>query len=198
MNLPRLLRNAGALFGVLGLFLTLPASAQGQTGSVVGRVVDARSMAPVAAAQVVVVGTQIGGLTDAEGNYRILNVQPGTRQIRVISIGYSAATQEVTVLAGQTARVDFGLSISAVALDEIIVTGTAGRQDRRAQAASVATVNAAEINEVAPVNTVASLLQARTAGVSITQSSGTSGGTQRIRIRGSASLNLSNEPLLII
>lgn len=198
MNLPRLLRNAGALFGALSLFLTLPASAQAQTGSVVGRVVDARTMAPVAAAQVVVVGTQLGGLTDAEGNYRIVNVQPGTRQVRVISIGYSAATQEVTVLAGQTARVDFGLSVSAVALDEIIVTGTAGRQDRRAQAASVATVNASQVNEVAPVTNVATLLQARTSGVSITTSSGTSGGAQRIRIRGSASLNLSNEPLLII
>lgn len=197
MNLNRLIRSPLALLGALAL-LALPGTAQAQTGTVIGRVVDARTMAPVSSAQVQVVGTQIGSLTDAEGNYRIPNVQAGSREVRVISIGYSTETLSVDVLAGQTARLDFSLSIAAVALDEIIVTGTAGRQDRRAQAASVATVNAAAINEVAPVTSVTNLLQARTPGLSITSASGTSGGAQRIRLRGSASVNLSNEPLLII
>lgn len=197
MNLNRLFKSPAALLAA-GLLLAAPSFAAAQTGSVIGRVTDARTMAPIPSAQVVVVGTQIGTLTDSDGTYRIPNVNPGTRQVRVITIGFRSETLTTDVVAGQTSRLDFALSVSAVALDEIIVTGTAGRQDRRAQAASVSSVNASAISEVAPITSVADLLQARTTGVSITQASGTSGGTQRIRLRGSASLNLSNEPLLII
>lgn len=198
MYLNRLFRSPAALLAALGLILAAPGSAQTQAGIVAGRVTDARTGAAIPSAQVFIVDTQLGTLTDAEGNYRIPNVTQGTRQIRVITIGYRSETVTVSVVAGQTARADLQLAISAVALDEIIVTGTAGRQDRRAQAASVSSFNAAAINEVAPVTSVASLLQSRTTGVSIQVGSGTSGSTQRIRLRGSASINLSNDPLLII
>ncbi len=198
MNFNRLFRSPAGLLAVMGLLLAVPGSARAQTGSVIGRVVDARTMAPISSAQVVVVGTQIGSLTASDGTYRIPNVQPGSRELRVITIGYRSETLTVDVVAGQTSRLDFSLAVSAVALDEIIVTGTAGRQDRRAQAASVSSVNASQVAQVAPVTSVATLLQARTTGVSITTGSGTSGGTQRIRLRGSASIELSNEPLLII
>ncbi len=197
MNLNRLFRSPAALLAALGLILAAPGSAQ-QSGIVTGRVTDARSGAPVPSAQVFIVDTQLGTLTDAEGNYRITNVGAGQRQVRVINIGFRSETQTVSLAAGQTARADFQLSVSAIALDEIIVTGTAGRQDRRAQAASVSSVSASTLREVAPISNVANLLQARTTGVSISSASGTSGGGQRIRLRGSASLNLSNEPLLII
>ncbi|MDH5590625.1 MAG: TonB-dependent receptor plug domain-containing protein, partial [Gemmatimonadota bacterium] len=198
MNFKRLTQPVAAFFAVMGLLLFSPGHVQAQQGSVAGRVVDVRTGAGVPAAQVFVVNTQIGTLTDAEGNFRIPNVIPGEREIRVVTIGYRSETITVIVSAGQVSRADFELATSAVALDEIIVTGTAGRQDRRAQAASVSTVNAASISEVAPITSVANLLQSRTTGVSITTSSGTSGGTQRIRLRGSASIELSNEPLLIV
>lgn len=194
----RLIRSPAAFLVALGLLLVAPHSIQAQTGSVIGRVVDGRTMDPVASAQIFVVGTQVGTLTDSDGTYRIPAVNAGDREIRVIIIGYSSESLTVSVVAGQTSRADFQINTSAIALDEIIVTGTAGRQDRRAQAASISTVNAAAINEVAPVTSVASLLQSRTTGVSITMASGTSGGAQRIRLRGSASLELSNEPILII
>ncbi|HSW31360.1 MAG TPA: SusC/RagA family TonB-linked outer membrane protein [Longimicrobiales bacterium] len=197
MNLNRLFRSPAALLAALGLILAAPGSAQ-QSGIVTGRVTDARSGAPVPSAQVFIVDTQLGTLTDAEGNYRIPNVGAGQRQVRVINIGFRSETQTVSLAAGQTARADFQLAVSAIALDEIIVTGTAGRQDRRAQAASVSSVSAATITELAPVTNVANLLQARTTGVSVSSASGTSGGGQRIRLRGSASISLSNEPLLII
>lgn len=198
MNLNRLFRSPAALLAAVGLIAVAPGHAQAQAGIVAGRVIDARNGAPVPSAQVVIVDTQLGALTDAEGNFRIPNVSQGTRQVRVITIGYRSETVTVSVVAGQTSRADFQLSMSAVALDEIIVTGTAGRQDRRAQAASVSSVSASAVAEVAPITNVATLLQSRTTGVSITAASGTSGGGQRIRLRGSASLNLSNEPLLIV
>ena len=186
------------MLAALGLVLALPGNVRAQAGTVTGRVTDANTGAPVPSAQVFIVDTQLGTLTGADGNYRIPNVSAGSRLVRVITLGYRSETLTVDLAAGQTARVDFQLSVSAVALDEIIVTGTAGRQDRRAQASSVSSMSATALRDVAPISSVSNLLQARTTGVSISSASGTSGGGQRIRLRGSASINLSNEPLLII
>ena len=186
------------LLALAGMVLfTSPIEAQ-QTGTVQGTVTDARTGANLGSAQVSIVGTQRGTLSAGDGTYRIPNVAAGEVQVRATFLGFATATQTVTVQAGQTVTVNFQLSPSALALDELIVTGTAGRQERRAQAASVASLDAASLTEVAPVTTVGNLLQARTAGVNITTASGTAGSTQRIRLRGSASLNLSNEPLVII
>jgi len=107
MNFHRLNWPGAAIIAALGLFLAVPGSAQAQQGGVVGRIIDARTGAGIPSAQVFVVNTQIGTLSDAEGNYRIANVVPGEREIRVITIGYRSETQTVAVLAGQTSRADF-------------------------------------------------------------------------------------------
>ena len=198
MNLKRLFWTPAAFVAALGVLLAAPGMAEAQQGVVTGQVIDGRTGAPIASAQVSVVGTQVGTLTDREGNFRIANAPAGAQQLRATFIGYRTSTQDVQVIAGQTTTVNFQLSESAVALDELIVTGTAGRQERRAQAASVATLDVAALTETAPITSVANILQGRTTGVSITTSSGTAGSTQRIRLRGSASLNLSNEPIVII
>lgn len=189
-------RWSGARIALGLLLCAAPLAAQ--QGVVQGRVTDARSGGPVASAQVSVVGTQRGALTQAGGEFRIEGVPAGSQQIQVTFIGFRSATQTVDVIAGQAVTVNFSLATSVVALDELIVSGTAGRQERRAQAASISTLNAANITEIAPITNVSNLLQAKTTGVSISSSSGTSGTTQRIRLRGSASLNLSNEPLIIV
>ena len=162
----------------LAVFGANPLAAQ-ETGIVEGTVVDATEQ-PIAGAQVSIVGTQRGTITGADGTFRIANVAAGARQIRASRIGYGAQTQPVEVIAGQTVTVALSLTETAIALDQIIVTGTAGRQDRRAQSASVGTIDAAGLTEVAPISTVANLLQARTPGVSLTQASGTAGGGQRM------------------
>jgi TonB-dependent starch-binding outer membrane protein SusC len=198
MNLKRLIWTPAAFVAMLGVLLLAPGEALAQQGVVTGQVVDGRTGSPVASAQVSIVGTQLGTLTDREGNFRIPNAPAGAQQVRATFIGYRTSTQDVQVIAGQTATVNFQLSESAVALDELIVTGTAGRQERRAQAASISTLDVASLTQTAPITSVANILQGRTTGVSITTSSGTAGSTQRIRLRGSASLNLSNEPIVII
>jgi len=198
MDLKRLLLTPLAVLATVGAILAAPAQAEAQQGIIIGQVVDGRTGSPIASAQVSIVGTQLGTLTDREGNFRIPNVAAGPQQVRAVFIGYRTSTQEVQVLGAQTVTVNFQLSESAVALDELIVTGTAGRQERRAQAASISTLDVASLTETAPITSVANILQGRTAGVSVTTSSGTAGATQRIRLRGSASINLSNEPIVII
>ncbi|HSL68894.1 MAG TPA: carboxypeptidase regulatory-like domain-containing protein, partial [Longimicrobiales bacterium] len=66
-------------------------SLNAQTGSVAGRVTDARTGASVPAAQVTIVGTSLGAIADADGRFRIEGVPEGTRIARAIRIGYQSA-----------------------------------------------------------------------------------------------------------
>lgn len=80
----------------------------------------------------------------------------------------------------------------------MIVSGTAGRLERRAQASVVQKINAAQVAQSSPVRTIGNMLQARVPGVSVQDASGTSGTAQTIRIRGLSSIDLSNEPIVFI
>lgn len=103
----------------------------------------------------------------------------------------------MTLAAGGTATVNLALATVAISLDAIVVTAT-GEQQKRELANAVSTVNAEEIVRQAPVTNLSELLTGRAAGVNILQSSGTTGGNSRIRIRGSTSLSLDNEPIIFI
>ena len=196
-------RRCRPLFSILSLGAVLaltaavaPLSAQDQ-GTVVGTVTDTAGQ-PLSGVQVVAVGTQRGALSGADGRYTISGIPAGERQIRASSLGYRAETQRVTLGAGETVTVDFRLATSAVALDEIVVTGTAGGVERRAIGNVVTNIRAAEVMELAPVRDMQSLLNARAPGVLITPGTGMVGSGSQIRIRGSSSISLSNTPLLYV
>lgn len=171
---------------------------QRAAGSVTGHVTDAATGRPLTAVQVFLAGTELGATTDAQGRYAISNVPAGQREIHARLLGYGDASQTVTVPDDGTVTADFELATQAIALDAVLVTGTAGRQERRAQGATIANVSVSDVNEVAPVTDVAEILQARVPGLSLTQGSGVAGSAQQIRIRGASSISLSNEPLIYI
>jgi TonB-dependent starch-binding outer membrane protein SusC len=168
-----------------------------QQGTVIGTVTSPAGQ-PMAAIQVQVVGTQRGSMTDQEGRFRITGISPGERTIRASRIGLEAQAQTVNIGPGETVELTFTLREVAVDLDAIIVSGTAGMQERRAQGAQVATIDASSLVEAGPISSVSQLLQARESGLSLTGASGSSGTSQRIRIRGGGSINLNNEPLVFI
>jgi TonB-linked SusC/RagA family outer membrane protein len=161
-------------------------------------VTEAGTGRPLANVQVSLRGGQRGTLTGASGQYAITEVSPGEAVVTVESIGYRSGEQTVTVQAGQTVTADFELSQAAIDLDEIVVTGTAGRTTRRALGNSVSTVNAEAITESAPISNVQDLLHGRTPGVQLLSSTGVVGGSSRIRVRGSSSLSAGNEPVVFI
>jgi TonB-linked SusC/RagA family outer membrane protein len=194
-------RLAGAirrsLLGIAPLFFA--SSLLAQTGSVAGKVVDRASSQPVADARVFVTGTALEVSTNAQGDYRLANVRPGRAQIVVLRLGYRASQDTVTVVAGQTTTKNFELSQSLTTLADVVVTGTAGNQERRAQSAQIASVPTAEIvKEMPTVKSVNELLQSRIPGIAVSNSSGTAGTNRQIRIRGASSINLSNEPLIFV
>ncbi len=98
------------------------------TGTISGRVVEAGSQRPLGDVQVRVVGTQRGGITNDQGDYRILNIALGSVTIRVQRIGYAPATQVVSVTAGAPVQANFLLSPTAIQIDEVVVTATGESQ----------------------------------------------------------------------
>jgi outer membrane receptor for ferrienterochelin and colicin len=95
--------------------------AQGSTGKIEGRVRD-QAGAPIANAQVFIVGSAFNALTNPQGYYFINNVPAGTYNVRAAFIGYKSTQVEgVKVLAGQTITVDIQLEQTAVQIQEITV-----------------------------------------------------------------------------
>jgi TonB-dependent starch-binding outer membrane protein SusC len=167
------------------------------SGTVVGRVVDRASRQPVGQAQVAVVGTSLGARTNENGVYRVTGVAPGVRSLRVLRIGYEPATDSVAVTAGGVATLDFTVAVAAARLEQVVVTAT-GESLRRRETGNVVDVIATDsVNKTATAD-LTDVIAARAPGVMVQQTSGTAAGGSRIRIRGSNSISLSNEPLIIV
>lgn len=175
----------------------IPAWALAQQGTITGHVVDAASKEPVPSVQVTIVGTHRGAVTDAQGEYRIGSVQPGALRVRAQRIGYDAVEKAVTVSGSETVTADFTLTARAVSLDATVVLANAQTQRVKESGVLTGRVQADSLNK-ATMENASDLLQSRVPGVTVTASGGTVGGNSKIRIRGSSSLSLSNDPLIIV
>jgi TonB-linked SusC/RagA family outer membrane protein len=140
---------------------------------------------------ILVKGTTIGTVTDASGNYTL--AVPSGESVLIFSfIGY--LSQEVSVNNQSTVNVQLAPDIKT--LNEVVVIGY-GTQKKSDLTGSVGTVKAEEIQE----RQLPSLNQAiagRIAGVSVNVNSGRPGGQTSVRIRGSSTINASNNPLYVI
>jgi TonB-linked SusC/RagA family outer membrane protein len=146
---------------------------------------------------VVVTGTRLGAVTQPTGDYVITNVPSGTQTIRVVRIGYTPTQTQVTVPASGEVRADVTITRAATRLAEVVTTAT-GDVERRSFGNVVATISADSIAKTAPITNVNEMLQARTAGVQVIQGAGQTGVSSSIRIRGTSSLSLTNEPLIVV
>ena len=169
-----------------------------QAGTVTGRVTDARSTAGVPGATIEVDGTRLGAITDQDGRFRIANVPAGSRTFVARRLGFSALRRTVTLNAGQETTVDFRLEPSVVALDQVVVTGTAGAEQRRSVGNSIASIDAPDALTKSAAPDIGSLLNARAPGVVISQPSGRLGAGPSIQIRGRSSIGLGNSPIIYI
>ncbi len=169
-----------------------------QVGTVTGVVTAAGTGEALPGSQVQVIGTGQGSLSDARGRYTIENVPAGEVDIQVQRLGYAQLRETVTIAEGAVVTLDFELRQQVLGLDEIVVTGTAGGQQRRAIGNVVGTLDAASVVQVAPVRSVNELIGARTPGMQVLPSAGQVGTGSRIRVRGISSMALSNDPIVYI
>ncbi|MEQ1798632.1 MAG: SusC/RagA family TonB-linked outer membrane protein, partial [Lacibacter sp.] len=183
----RLLARAGALMLLL-MVLAQTIFAQGKT--VTGKVTDSKDGSPVPNASVTIKGTNLGTTTDAGGNFRI--AVENNAVLVITSVGFG--TTEVPV--GTQSSLTIQLISTQGTLNEVIVVGY-GTQRKRDLTGAVATVSSKDFVKGA-LQTPEQLIAGKVAGVQITPNSGAPGSGSRIRIRGGASLNASNDPLIVI
>ena len=161
---------------------------QQQAISVTGTVVD-QNGEPLMGVNVIEKGTTNGTMTDMDGRFT-LSV-PGNATLQISYIGY---TTEEIVVNNQT-KLNVTLKEDSQNLDELVVVGY-GVVRKADLAGSVAVLDSKSFKDQ-PIVQVSDALQGRVSGVQV-QNSGVPGGTVKIRVRGSGSINRSNDPLYVI
>jgi TonB-dependent starch-binding outer membrane protein SusC len=187
---------ANVLLLLLAVSFAVPSAAQTPTGRITGTVTDSASGQPIQSATVLVVGTQIGAVTNTEGRYTINSVPEGTQQLRVQRLGYAARTTTVVVVAGQTITANFTTPAQVARLNTVVSVGY-GTQRARDVTGSVSTVTT-EALEHTPIVSVDQVLQGTSPGVNVTTASNEPGGALSVRIRGTSSITGNPEPLYVI
>lgn len=190
-------RRCAVLAAMLFLASTTARAQQASGGTVVVRVTSTGEQRPIESARVFILNTNLASATSIDGRVTFRGVAPGAYTVRVLRVGYSEQTKRVAVTAGSTSTVDIAMSTAAVSLAPVVTTGTGELQRRTEIGNATANIDAASVVESSPIGNLNDLLNSRAPGVTVT--SGTQTGTgARIRIRGSNSVSLSNEPIWII
>lgn len=194
--------SLGICLGMIGILL-FPGQAMGerpmrnrqsdgQVQRVIrGKVTDDKGE-PIVGANVWVKGTTTGVATDANGDYS-LRIGPDAKSLNASFIGYSEA--EKGIMPGVEIY-NFSLMPEARKLDEVVVVGY-GTTRLKDLTGAVSSINASQL-EKEPVMNVASALQGKAAGVQVSLASAKPGEPVKIRVRGSTSLEGTNEPLYVI
>ncbi len=158
-----------------------------QSKRITGKVID--SEGPLIGATIMEKGTNNGTVTDMDGNFS-LNVTPGTTLV-ISYVGY--VTKEIKA-SEEVNRIK--LEQEGKLLNDIVVIGY-GTQRKEAVTGSVSSMRGDAIREV-PGSDITQALQGRIAGVQMMQTSSKPGASMQIRIRGTRSLNASNDPLIVL
>ena len=155
-----------------------------------GKVVDAAG-APLSGVSVVAKGSSSGTQTNATGQFQ-LTVSSTVNTLVLSSVGFT--TQEVSIQGVNTVSVVLASASTTMGDVVVVAYGTRRKTDLTG---SVTAVTAKDFQK-GNINSAEQLLVGKVAGLSITTGGGAAGGGSRIRIRGGASLNASNDPLLVI
>lgn len=161
--------------------------------TVEGTITDAKTGETLIGASVQIKGTTFGTITNIDGKYKLVSDQLTASSVIVYSyIGYEP--QEQTL--GDRSVIDVKLSLSQQMLDELVVIGY-GTAKKRNVLGAVAKIDSKELSTL-PVADIAQAMQGRAAGVQVTQNTGAPGEGVSVRIRGTGSINSSNDPLYIV
>ena len=180
-------RKRGILLAALLLMGCLQLLAQ--TRTVKGEVTDAQNGEALIGATVTVEGEKGGTVTDFDGNFS-LQVSSSAKKIKVSYIGY------IDKILTISDNMQVKLESDSKALADVVVIGygTARKSDLTG---SVATVKAKDFNK-GLVSSPEQLINGKVSGVQIMSNSGSASAGSTIRVRGGASLNASNDPLIVL
>lgn len=180
-----LLKSRKILFALMAMFFSFSAFAQQL--SVTGQVLDAQKE-PLIGVSVLEKGTSNGTITDLDGNFT-LNVTPeGTLVFSYV--GYKSqelkASRQMQIILQEDSEV----------LDEVVVIGY-GSVKRRDVTTAISSVSTKDLDQ-RPIISAGQAIQGKAAGVSVIQPNGQPGAEMSIRVRGTTSMNGSNDPLYVV
>ncbi len=187
--LKKLLSVAGSV-----LFAVLFSSSALAQYTVEGTVTDQNTGATLPGATVILVGTDYGTATNADGQFEFTNVPEGTYTLRISFVGYVQLNRNINV--NQNLNLDLALTTDQQYLQEVVVTGY-GSIVREQMTGNITSVSARQIEEM-PVNSFETALQGQAPGVFIQQGTGKLGQGINIRVRGTSSVSASSQPLYVI
>lgn len=179
---------------IIFLISTLALSIQAQNVTLTGQIKDKSTGETLPGATIRVVGTEMGTITDASGNYSI-DLPEGLQVIEASYVGYESFRQPITLVGGQKNVLDFTLNPTSLQLDELVVVGY-GVQQKSVVTGAISSVKGSDLESM-PVIRVEQALQGRASGITIAASSGQPGAASTVRVRGTTSINVS-DPLYVI
>lgn len=174
------------------LLATVPFWLAGQTVSLTGIVKD-NTGAPLPGASIIIQETSQGEITGPDGEFRIEVDRADAGTILFSFVGFETESRKID---DQTTYYDIQLTQKLTELDDVVVIGY-GTQRRGDVTVSISSVKAEDVSS--PVHTsLDQALQGQAAGVVVIQSTGKPGAPVSVRIRGTTSINGTNEPLYVV
>lgn len=167
------------------------------SATVTGRVVDSATGRGLSSATVKVQGTKLSAMTADSGAFVIRGVPVGDQVISVRLFGYRPVTRIITVEGDTPLSVRIAMTSVPTILAGVVTTAT-GLQQKIAVGNDITTINVDSVMRVAPVMSVTDLLETRVPGLTVVHSSGVPGDPARIRLRGVGSVQLNNDPVVVV
>jgi TonB-linked SusC/RagA family outer membrane protein len=159
---------------------------------VTGTVINAEDNLPLPGVSVVEQGTQVGTITDVDGNYAITV----SGDDAVLLFSFVGMNPREEVVQGRSV-IDLSLTSAYLDLDEVVVTAVGITRTEKSLGYKVSTVDNEQLNTVRETSVLNSL-SGKVSGVRINQQSGTVGGSSKIIIRGANSLGGNNQPIFVV
>ncbi len=172
------------------IFFTIFAYMASAQKAISGKVTNAKDGTPIQAASVIVKGARVGTQSDGNGNFS-LTTPENSKTLIITAVGYNR--QELSLNNGSF---NVALQPSVSTLSDVIVIGygTAKKKDLTGSVTAISSKDFQNGSITSPEQQIAG----KVAGVTITSNGGQPGSGSTIRIRGGASLNASNDPLIVI
>lgn len=187
------LRHLTVLLILCTAFLggAIPAFAQQGGKKMTGQVID-ENKEPMIGVSILIVGTSTGTVTDFDGNYT-LNVPKDSKELQFSYVGYE--TKVITIPVNSNV-LNVQMKSDSQVLSDVVIIGY-GTQRKSDLTGSVASVGTKDFNK-GMVSSPEELVNGKIAGVQIVNGGGSPTSVSTIRIRGGASLNASNDPLIVL
>ena len=170
---------------------------EASAGMIVGRVTDSTSGQGLGGASVKIEGTRLSAVTSDSGNFTLKEVPAGNQVLTVHLFGYRPVDRTVVVADSERTTVKIVMASVPTVLSGVVTTATGTRKQLEI-GNDVTVINVDSVMRTAPITSVTDLLETRVPGLTVTHTSGAPGAPSRLRLQGAGSIQLNNDPIIVV